>query len=93
MLQSWRRSFERCLGRRSVHRPKRICKCDVARDALVARVKSNAKFQCESSGGYEQKATNETKNLPADPDDRVGDHVPQGIKKYYIGDTDAALER
>jgi hypothetical protein len=60
------------------------------RDALSARVKSNAKFQCESTGGYEQKATNETKNLPEDPEDRIGQAAKEGVKKYYAYDADAA---
>ena len=59
-------------------------------DSLKARVKSNAKFQCESTGGYEQKATNEAANLPDDPEDRVGENAKPGIKKYYLRDKDAA---
>jgi len=59
-------------------------------DSLKARVKSNAKFQCESSDGYEQKATNETRNLPDDPDDRMGEGAEDGVKKYYLRDKDAA---
>lgn len=59
-------------------------------DHLQARVKSNAKFQCESTGGYEQKATNESRNLPDDPDDRFGETAEEGVKKYYLRDKDAA---
>merc|ERR1711871_1274344 len=53
------------------------------RDCLTTRVKSNSKFQCESTGGYEQKASNEEKNLPTEPALRVG-------TKYFLGDPDAA---
>ena len=60
------------------------------RDSLAARVKSNAKFQCESSGGYEQKASNEAKNFPEDAEDRIGENALPGIKKYYTGDKEAA---
>jgi hypothetical protein len=61
-------------------------------DHLFARVKSNAKFQCESAGGFEQKASNETLNLPADPEDRIGENAKEGVKKYYLYDGDAATE-
>jgi len=63
-----------------------------SRDALTARVKSNAKFQCESAGGFEQKASNETRNLPADAEDRIGEFAPHGVKKYYLFDGDAAMD-
>ena len=56
-------------------------------DTLHARVKSNSKFQCESVGGFEQKASN-VLNLPDNDDERTGDHAEPGIKKYYIGDQD-----
>ena len=61
-------------------------------DALRARVKSNAKFQCESAGGFEQKATNETKNLPEGFEERMGESAKAGVKKYYLGDKDAAVD-
>jgi len=61
-------------------------------DSLSARVKSNAKFQCESADGFEQKATNESKNLPDDPDDRIGENAQDGVKKYYQYDQDAAAD-
>jgi len=48
------------------------------RDELTARVKSNGKFQCESKDGYEQKATREDLNLPAE-EARKKKH-----KKYYL---------
>jgi hypothetical protein len=62
------------------------------RDALRARVKSNGKFQCESAGGFEQKATREDINLPADPEERVGDGAKDKVKKYYLYDNDAAAD-
>jgi len=62
-------------------------------DHLFARVKSNAKFQCESEDGFEQKATNITRNLPDDPDDRVGENAKDGVKKYYLYDDDAAIDQ
>jgi len=62
------------------------------RDALAARVKSNGKFQCESAAGYEQKATREDLNLPSDAEERIGENAPDGIKKYYTYDHDAAHE-
>jgi hypothetical protein len=47
-----------------------------ARDALSARVKSNSKYQCESTSGYEQKAS-QGKNVPN------SEEAPPGIKKYH----------
>lgn len=62
------------------------------RDALTAMLKSNAKYSCESTGGYEQKATNESLNLPEDPEARIGDGAMDGVKKYYLRDKDAAVD-
>jgi len=45
-------------------------------DKLAARVKSNAKFQCESASGFEQKASH-IKNVPPAED------APPGVKKYH----------
>jgi len=63
---------------------------DGTRDCLQARVKSNAKFQCESADGFDQKATNMTINLPDDPEDRIGEKVREGVKKYFAYDEEAA---
>jgi len=59
-------------------------------DLLKARIKSNCKFACESADGFEQKATNETRNLPNDYEDRVGEAAKPGTKKYYLYDEEAA---
>ena len=44
------------------------------------------------AGGFEQKASNETRNLPADAEDRIGEFAPHGVKKYYLFDGDAAMD-
>jgi len=62
------------------------------KDALTARVKSNAKFQCDSKGGFEQKATREDLNLPKGKEARIGEGAPVGVKKYYLNDGDAAAD-
>ena len=66
---------------------------DGTKDMLQARVKSNGKFQCESTAGFEQKASNVAKNFPEDPADRIGEDAKAGIKKYYLGDQDHLLEQ
>eukprot|EP00658_Telonema_sp_P-2_P064105 TRINITY_DN5298_c0_g1_i3.p1 TRINITY_DN5298_c0_g1~~TRINITY_DN5298_c0_g1_i3.p1 ORF type:complete len:480 (+),score=131.34 TRINITY_DN5298_c0_g1_i3:66-1505(+) len=53
-------------------------------DDMVARLKSNGKFECESSSGFIQKARRED-TLPDDAGERM-------LSKYYIGDRDAAFE-
>eukprot|EP00658_Telonema_sp_P-2_P065740 TRINITY_DN5491_c0_g1_i2.p1 TRINITY_DN5491_c0_g1~~TRINITY_DN5491_c0_g1_i2.p1 ORF type:complete len:992 (+),score=262.93 TRINITY_DN5491_c0_g1_i2:225-3200(+) len=58
-----------------------------SRDELVARLKLNGKFSCESSGGYKQKARKET-TMPTSAAERA--KVPYG--KYYAGDPDAMVE-
>jgi len=68
---------------------------DGTKDMLQARVKSNGKFQCESTAGFEQKASNVAKNFPEDPADRIGEDAKPGIKKYYLpypGDEDFLVE-
>lgn len=62
------------------------------RDKLIARVKSNGKFQCESASGFEQKATREDLNLPSSKEERIGQGAKHKIKKYYVKDEAAAEE-
>ena len=38
--------------------------------------------------GYKQKATHEARNLPARLEDRTGPSAENGVKKYYVGDTE-----
>jgi len=59
-------------------------------DALKARVKSNAKFQCISESNFDQKATHEDANLPKGTDPRIGIEAPDGVKQYYVNDAEAA---
>ena len=66
---------------------------DGSRDMLQARVKSNGKFHCESTAGFEQKASNVVKNFPENPEDRIGEHAKPGIKKYYLLDEDFLVEQ
>ena len=33
------------------------------------------------------------RNLPDDPDDRVGENAKDGVKKYYLYDDDAAIDQ
>ena len=61
---------------------------DGMRDALTAVLKSNGKFQCESTGGFIQKARRED-TLPADAEERL--NLPES-KKYYAQDGDAAVD-
>lgn len=53
-------------------------------DKLLAHLKVNMKFECESTQGFIQKARKEC-TLPSDPEERMHN-------KYYIGDKDAAYE-
>ena len=53
-------------------------------DKLLAHLKVNMKFECESTQGFIQKARRED-TLPTDPEERMKN-------KYYIGDQDAAFE-
>jgi len=53
-------------------------------DALVARLKCNGKFHCESTAGFIQKARKE-ETLPTSTKLRME-------SKYYAGDTDAAVD-
>jgi hypothetical protein len=53
-------------------------------DNLTARVKSNSKFQCESTGGFEQKAANYTVNPQYAT---YHEAAPFNVKKYHENST------
>lgn len=52
-------------------------------DHLKARMKSNAKFVCDSASGFEQKARNESYHGKEDPDAPDWGEKDPGITKYY----------
>jgi len=56
-------------------------------DFLCARLKSNAKFVCDSDSGYEQKARNENVHGEEDPESPDGGMKDPAIAKYYNNST------